>query len=99
MTRNNIGSVNWTLACLVTRRTSPDLGDTVPSLFRVPDPYLWCDPPAARKRPYGLMGDGDPRAARLLSRALAGRSMPGIVVRHGGPTNTRSTDHPVARVL
>jgi len=25
--------------------------------------------------------------------------MPGIVVRHGGPTNTRSTDHPVIRVL
>jgi hypothetical protein len=40
-----------------------------------------------------------PRAARLLPRALAGRSMPSIVVRHGGPTNTRSTDHPVARVL
>jgi len=60
ITRNIIGWLNWTLADLVTRRTSPDLGNTV-------GPLPWpCTVPAIPGADLQRVGAGAPSVGRPL---------------------------------
>jgi hypothetical protein len=90
ITLNIMGWLNWTLADLVTRSTSPDLGNTVdPSLCRARSlPFV--APLAKLTSARSSCRSQLTSAHRWRARALAGRSLSVHVVRHGGPANTRS---------